>query len=111
MKTIKINEIIKSNLAVNADQAEEIYDLIKNYVDKQQEVGVDFSDIDTLTTAFLNIAIGKLYSIGDTETLNKYVHISSIGLSKFQLSKIKLVMKNAKTKINKADMNKELYND
>lgn len=109
MKILKVRDEIKTPLAVTADKANYIYKSLSDSVANKETVSVDFSGITTLTTAFLNIAIGQLYSIGDKHTLNEYVKIDGNTLTSLQRDKVRLVMENAKNKLSDNDINEDLY--
>ncbi|WP_349604254.1 STAS-like domain-containing protein [Lactiplantibacillus plantarum] len=108
MKTINIKDEINSNLAVTSSQANKIFKILNANLKKQESTRIDFSGIETITTAFLNTAIGQLYSIGDSSILNKYVIIEGQTLTSVQRDKVRLVMENAKNKLTKEEVHKEL---
>lgn len=108
MKTINVKDEIKSNLAVTSSQATEIFNSLNLNLKKHEQITVDFSGIDTITTAFLNTAIGQLYSLGDPDELNQYIKIDGNSLTSVQRDKVRLVMENAKSKLTKEEINKEL---
>ncbi len=91
---MKIKDIIESTLAVSADDGEKVYKIIEKNLDNKQSIEIDFSDIEITTTAFLNAAIGKLYSKFSGDDLNKYLKISSV--ENEDTSLIKKVVKRAK---------------
>ncbi|GKT04486.1 STAS-like domain-containing protein [Furfurilactobacillus entadae] len=107
MNTIIIKQEIGTSIAASAETAQDIFKELKNYYDRKESVVVDFSDLSTITTAFLNASIGDLYTLGTPEDLNKYIHISSKTLTPLQFKKVKLVMDNAKTKLSEQDFNEE----
>ncbi|MCT3277500.1 DUF4325 domain-containing protein [Lactiplantibacillus pentosus] len=109
LKVLKIKDEIKTPLAVTADKANYIYKLLSESVQNKEIVSVDFSGITTLTTAFLNIAIGQLYSVGDQNTLNQYIKINGKTLTSLQRDKVRLVMENAKNKLSDKDIDEDLY--
>lgn len=97
---IIINKIINSNLAVSSDKAKVVFDKISNNLDNQVISIIDFSELKSLTTAFLNVAIGELYKNNKIDILNMYIKIDTSTLSAFQFDKIKLVMDNSRKKYN-----------
>lgn len=68
----------------------------------KEKIVIDFSNIDIITTAFLNNAIGKLYNIYDKEKLNQYISMKNI--SKSDLDLVKKVIERAKIKFSKEDI-------
>ena len=77
--------------------------LIKENIDSKKKIVIDFSNIDIMTTAFLNNAIGKLYNIYDKKKLNEYISMKNV--SKSDLNLIKKVIDRAKIKFSKEDIN------
>lgn len=110
MQTIYVEKEIKTPLAVTSAKAKYIQKLLLKAVDDEERVEVDFSNINTLTTAFLNVAIGDLYAKYDSDTLNKFIIINGKSLTALQREKVKLVMQNAKNKLTNEQVDKELYN-
>ncbi|HJE00152.1 STAS-like domain-containing protein [Levilactobacillus brevis] len=108
MKTLMVKDEINSSLAVTSVQAEKVYQILNNNFKQQIRTKIDFSNIETITTAFLNTAIGQLYSLGDPNELNKFVVIDGTTLSSLQRDKVRLVMENAKNKLTKEEVDKEL---
>ena len=94
-----IKDVIGSTLAVSSEKAMTVFDKIKSNINSEIVTIVDFSDIKSLTTAFLNVAIGELYRLVDNrDTLNKLVRIDVTTLSAVQFEKVKLVMNNSRSK-------------
>lgn len=108
MKIININDAINSNLAVTSSQATDIFNILNSNLKKHEITVIDFSGIETITTAFLNTAIGQLYNLGDSDELNEYIKINGKSLSSVQRDKVRLVMENAKNKLTKEEVDKEL---
>ncbi|MGK4184970.1 STAS-like domain-containing protein [Pediococcus pentosaceus] len=107
-RTLNIRDEIKTPLAVTSDKAKHIFESLSFAVSNDEVIYVDFSGIETLTTAFLNIAIGQLYSISDRNILNEHIKIIGKSLTPLQRKKVQLVMDNAKTKLSKEDIEGEL---
>jgi hypothetical protein len=80
MEILIVKDLIKSSIAVATDSGEKLFNEISIVLKKGEKVKVDFQDISIISTAFLNAAIGQLYS-GNTYTsdfLNsaiKVVHV------------------------------------
>lgn len=84
MNNIKISNHLALDIAVSASEGEKIYTLLHSLLSKFQKEGsderleLDFSDIKVINTAFLNVAIGRLYSSFDSAFLNKHLEIRNI---------------------------------
>lgn len=78
-KTIlKVSEIIGGDTAVSTDDGQKVFDLLAVSIKDKQTISADFSDIQIMTTAFLNAAIGQLYSQFTSEELNSYLNLINI---------------------------------
>lgn len=97
---INIKDVLKTDLAVGDEKGKYIFSLIQNSMSDGKEVVIDFSGITSLTTAFLNYAIGELYTLKSPEELNKLIKIDGKSLTVSQRKKVKMVMENSKNKIN-----------
>ncbi len=58
-------------MAVSTDDGEKIFQAIDQLLKNNSTVELDFSKITIMTTAFLNAAIGQLYSAYEGEQLNR----------------------------------------
>jgi hypothetical protein len=95
---IVIRDIIKTDLAVSSDKAVYIAKLLREKIENQEAIVLDFSNIKSLTTAFLNVAVGELYATVSTDIFNKYIFVDKTSLSSFQYKKYQLVLENSGTK-------------
>lgn len=62
MSNLIVKNIIDSDIAVATDAGDKVFNEIVYHLSKQHAVILDFNEITILTTAFLNAAIGQLYS-------------------------------------------------
>lgn len=92
--TINIMQKINSSSALTRDQGKIIYDEIINNFQNGNHVTLDFSNIESLITPFLNVAIGKLYEAYSSEEIKKHLQLENIPAGKS--SSINLVISNAK---------------
>jgi len=58
---LNIYNIVGNSLCVEADDGQKVYILIKKALESDKKVILSFQNIEMLTTAFLNNAIGQLY--------------------------------------------------
>lgn len=77
-KNIKVKEVINRDSAVSSDDGENVYTLILEAIKAGYIVKLDFSEISLMTTAFLNSAIGQLYSDYSSEELNMYLKLTNV---------------------------------
>lgn len=111
MERIIVKDIIKTDLAVTSDKANYLRSVFEDKIKRNEAIIIDFSNIKSMTTAFLNIAIGELYKLGTPEELNQYVKIDTKTLTSVQFQKVKLVMENSKRKISQEKIDEVSLND
>lgn len=99
MKIIPVKDVIGTPNASSKELAPKVYQLISESIDQKEKVIIDFSNIKTLTTAFVNVAIGQLYTKYAKSVLNEYILFNANELTETQRSKITEVMKNTKSKL------------
>lgn len=78
MEEIMVKNLIETDLAVSVEDGDILFEKIVLYLNDKKDIVLDFSDLDLITTAFLNNAFGKLYSVFDAETLNEHIKIKNI---------------------------------
>jgi len=61
-KVIKIKDIVGSNLCISSHDGERVYLEIAKALRKGFCIKLSFEDIEDLTSAFLNSAVGRLYN-------------------------------------------------
>ncbi len=93
---IRIVDIINTNVAVTTENGNKVFNLVDENLKQNKFVEIDFSNIETMTTAFLNSAIGQLYSRDnyDSDFLNEHISISNFKENHFSL--IIMVIERAK---------------
>lgn len=91
--TININELLNSDSALTPKVGDLVFDRIAESIKNNNTTVVNFKGIKYMTTAFLNAAIGQLYSRFDSEVLNKFLKIN---ISESDLPLLSRVLKNAK---------------
>lgn len=80
MQHLKISSIIGSDIAVSTSDGEIVFTELSKCLKEEDKVTLDFKGISILTTAFLNAAIGQLYS-GETypdNFLNEHLKIINV---------------------------------
>ena len=77
-KIINIFDVVGGNAAVSTEDGERLFETISTFLEKDFEVVLDFANIETLITTFLNAAIGQLYSKYESPFLRE--HLSVRGL-------------------------------
>ena len=105
MNIISIKNEINKNDAISAEDGALIFEKIKSFIDKQQNVTIDFDGIDLVLSTFLNPAIGQLYYLYDKNVVDTFFHyINLIDVDEQTLERViqnALNQKENKTPINK----------
>ena len=70
-----VKNIIGSDLAVSSDDGKKVYQAIVEALHTEAIVELDFQGITIVITAFLNMAIGKLYQDFDSDFLNAHLKL------------------------------------
>ena len=68
-----VKNIIGSDLAVSSDDGKKVYQAIIEALRREAIVELDFQGITVVITAFLNMAIGKLYQDFNGDFLNHHL--------------------------------------
>ena len=77
-KNIRIVDIVGGNAAVSTEDGNDLFKEISKFLDREIIVNLDFTNIDTMTSTFLNAAIGQLYSKYKSEYLQKYLKVLNL---------------------------------
>jgi len=75
---LNVKDIIGRDTAVSSDDGETIFKKIDEHLKNGDTVELDFSGISLMTTAFLNTAIGQLYSIYNSNQLNSLLKLVNV---------------------------------
>lgn len=86
---------IRNNYGSHQRTGQMIYEKICNLIDAGNTVSLDFSDVESILSPFLNVAVGKLYNKYSSDTLNQKLNIT--GISDEQYNIFEIVISNAKS--------------
>ena len=92
--SLKINEHITLNKGVTPDEGEIIFQILSEQFSQGNKVILDFTGVEMMTTAFLNVAIGNLYKTYNSDQLKEMMEFN--GLTESIAMKIKQVTDAAK---------------
>jgi len=92
--TIRVFEVVGSGLCVASDDGQKVHDQIAIALREGQKVDISFHNVESLTSAFLNTAIGQLY--GDFSEDQIRASISVKDMSSDDLNLLKRVVDTAK---------------
>jgi len=77
-KTINIFDVVGGKAAVSTEDGDRLFETIIAFLEKDFEVALDFANIETLTSTFLNAAIGQLYSKYDSPFLREHLRVNNL---------------------------------
>ena len=79
--TLNLVNIIGDIYGVESEDGQKVFEMIKKTFDDHKKVVVSFQNIEILTTAFLNTAIGQLYKDYDEVFIKENLSVSNISNS------------------------------
>ena len=95
IRNIRIRDYLNSQMAVSTEKAEAIFNECKRSIENGESVDLNFDGVKLIITAFLNIAIGKLYGLEiEYVKIDKYLIFSNTTPSIDEM--LKRVMENSK---------------
>ncbi|MFJ1322162.1 STAS-like domain-containing protein [Capnocytophaga canis] len=79
--TIRIVNTIGDVFGVEAEDGQKVFELINKAFQEKKKVMLSFKNIEMLTTAFLNTAVGQLYKDYSEEFIKENLQVSDISES------------------------------
>jgi len=98
---IQVANIIGNVYAVEAEEGQKVHELVKKAFEENRKVILSFLNIEMMTTAFLNTAIGQLYGDFSEETVKERLRVEHMSESGKVL--LKRVVDTAKLFYNDSD--------
>ncbi len=92
--TVNVKDVIGSPSALTREQGELLLAEIRKAFNAGGKVVLDFADVESIITPFLNVAIGKLYADNTSEELKEKLMIQNV--PKEKVASFNLVIENAK---------------
>ena len=92
--TIDIADKIKNPSALSQEQGDIIYNAIISAFEKGEIVSLDFKNVESMITPFLNNAIGQLYGQYTSEFIKN--HLDFVNFPASKIPKLNIVISNAK---------------
>ena len=94
IEEIRLTEIVGSDLCIASEDGQKVHDAIKKALQEEKKIRISFKDVDDLTSAFLNSAIGQLYGEFSEDDLKDSLAVSDV--SREDLLLLKRVIQRAK---------------
>lgn len=85
--TVSVYEVVGSPLCVASDDGQKVYDRIAAALKQNRDVTVSFLNVTSLTSAFLNAAIGQLYGSFSEDEVRSHVSVDDMRPDDLELLK------------------------
>jgi Icc-related predicted phosphoesterase len=92
--TIGVYGIVGSSFCIGADDGDLVFQSIQKALKEDKSIIVSFQNVEMITSAFLNSAIGQLYREFSEETIKNHLTLES--LSKEDAALLRRVVRTAK---------------
>lgn len=92
--TLRIFEVVGSGLCVASEDGQKVYDQIAAALREGRKVRLSFLNVENLTSAFLNAAVGQLYGTFTEDEIKSSLSVSD--MDKDDLALLKRVVDTAK---------------
>jgi hypothetical protein len=102
---LSVFEIVGSPLCVASDDGEKVYERIEKAIKQDRSVSLSFNNITSLTSAFLNAAIGQLY--GEFSEQEIRANLSVKDMEPDDLALLKRVVETAKAYFKNTELHKQ----
>ncbi len=76
--TISVYEVVGSPLCVASDDGQKVYDRLAATLREGRRVSLSFHNVTTMTSAFLNAAIGQLYGTFSEEQIRSLLKVEDL---------------------------------
>lgn len=76
--TISVFNTVGNSFCVEADDGQKVYELIKKALQENRKVKTSFQNVEMLTSAFLNTAIGQLYKDFTEEKIKSSLSVDNL---------------------------------
>ena len=76
--TISIYEVVGSPLCVASSDGQKVYDRLAIVLQENRSVALSFHNVTTLTSAFLNAAVGQLYGEFSEEKIRSLLRVEEM---------------------------------
>ena len=91
--TIRGYNVIGGSLCSDPDDGEKVYELVNKVIQESKKVVLSFKNIELVTIAFLNVAVGQLYRDYDETFIDS--HLSTTDLDEIDTARLKDVKETA----------------
>lgn len=91
---VMVFEVVGSGLCVSSDEGQKVHDQIAAALREGKKIKVSFLNVESLTSAFLNSAVGQLYGKFSEDTIRASLAVAE--MEQEDLALLKRVVETAK---------------
>ena len=91
---IRIVDVIGGSICVDAQDGEKVFEVIKDHLKMNEHVTLSFEGVEFVISAFLNVAIGKLYGVFTEEDIKNRFRVDM--MKQEDVIKLKRAIENGK---------------
>ncbi|MBI4025962.1 MAG: STAS-like domain-containing protein [Verrucomicrobia bacterium] len=91
---IRVFEMVGSSLCVASDDGQKVHDEVASALKAEKKVAISFANVEGLTSAFLNAAIGQLYGEFSEDEIRRSLSVGDMNPDDIAL--LKRVVETAK---------------
>lgn len=73
--TLRVYEVVGSSLCVASEDGQKVFEQIEQALKHDRHVRLSFQNVESLTSAFLNAAVGQLYGFFPPEMLKERLSV------------------------------------
>jgi hypothetical protein len=80
MKEVEVNiySIVGNSFCVDAEDGEKVFQALKKILEQNNKAVISFLNVEMLTSAFLNTAVGRLYGLFDYQKIKTSLNVKDI---------------------------------
>lgn len=75
---LNIINIVGDSFCVEVEDGQRVFEVVKKAIDENRKVKISFKNVEILTSAFLNMAIGQLYGNYDEDIIRGKLSVIEI---------------------------------
>ncbi|HLF90428.1 MAG TPA: STAS-like domain-containing protein [Anaerolineales bacterium] len=76
--TLQITELLGTGLCVASEDGQKVFEQIATALRDKQKIRLSFLNVESLTSAFLNAAVGQLYGQFSEEQIRQQLSVTNI---------------------------------
>ena len=105
---IRIVDVIEGSICVDAQDGEKVFEVIKKHLKMNEHVTLSFEGVEFVISAFLNVAIGKLYGVFTEEEIKNRFSVDE-KMKQEDVIKLKRAIENGKAFYKNPDVHTRIF--